>query len=67
VALPHSGDQSRTIESRERGTSGRGRLVTSREDSGTLEWLQRHDEGSGRRRRCYGCAEGGSVSADREK
>jgi hypothetical protein len=37
AALPHSNEQSRTIESREGGIRGRRRLVTSREGFGTLE------------------------------
>jgi hypothetical protein len=46
----HYGEQSRTAEGREAEIEGRGRLVTLREHSGSLEWWQRHDEGSSRRR-----------------
>jgi hypothetical protein len=38
-----------------KGKLGRGRLVTSREGSGTLEWRQGHDEASGGSQRHFGC------------
>jgi hypothetical protein len=47
VARHHSGEQSHTIEGRKGKIRGGGRLVTLREDSGTLEQRQGHDEGSG--------------------
>jgi hypothetical protein len=66
AALPHSGAQLETTEDREGEINGRGRLVTSREDSGFLEWRLRHSEGSGRRWRRYGCVEGSPVSAGKD-
>jgi hypothetical protein len=50
AAEPCSDEQLRTHEGSKGEIRGTGRLVTSREDSGTLERWQGHDKASGRRR-----------------
>jgi hypothetical protein len=61
-----SGEQSRPAESRERIHWGREKLVTLREDSGTLERRHGHGEGLGRRLRFSGYAGKAPVSTGRE-
>jgi hypothetical protein len=56
VAQHYSGEQSRMTEGNQGGNRGGARLLTSREDSGTLEWRQGHDKGLGHRWRLSGCA-----------
>ena len=67
VAQHYSGEQSRMTEGNQGKNRGGVGLLTSREDSGTLEREQGHDEGLGRRRRFSGCAGKASVSTGREK
>jgi hypothetical protein len=66
AALPHSSVESHATDSGEGEIIGRGRLVTSREVSGTFERRQRHDEGSCRRRWRCGLRGGGPMSVGRD-
>jgi hypothetical protein len=66
AAQSSSGKQSHTTEGRQGENRGEARLFTSREDSGTLEQGQGHDEGLGRRWRFSGYAGKALLSTGRE-
>jgi hypothetical protein len=65
MAQHYSGEQSRMTEGTQGKNMGRSGLLTSREDSGTLERWQGHDKGLDRRRRLSGGARETLVSMGR--
>jgi hypothetical protein len=65
AAQHYSGEQSRMTEGNQGKNRGGAGLLTSREDSGTLEQRQGHDEGLGRRQRLSGYAREAPVSTGR--
>jgi hypothetical protein len=60
MAQHYSSKQSRMTDGNQGKNLGRSGLLTSREDSGTLERRQGHNKGLGRRRWLSGCCEGSS-------
>jgi hypothetical protein len=65
VAQHYSGEQLCMTEGNQGKNRGMARLLTLREDSGTLERRQGHDKGLGQRRRLSGCAWEAPVSTGR--
>jgi hypothetical protein len=65
VAQHYSGEQSHMTEGNQGENRGGVGLLTSREDSGTLERWQGHDKGLGQRQCLFGCAWEASMSMGR--
>jgi hypothetical protein len=65
VAQHYSDEQSRMTEGKQWKNRGGSGLLTSREDSGTLEWQQGHGKVFGQRRWLSGCAREALVSMGR--